>query len=66
MSLKYIREVYKVPAEVGVHVIANGQKGVIVGSIRQYLRIRIDGQTDILSFHPTWEMEYLENTECQH
>jgi hypothetical protein len=64
-SMEYIRETYRVPAKVGMHVIANGQKGVIVGARRQYLLIRIDGRTDILSFHPTWEMKYLENNECQ-
>ena len=57
--MKYIRDTYKVPAKVGMRVIANGQEGVIAGARRQYLLIRIDGKTDVLSFHPTWEMKYL-------
>lgn len=61
MSMKWIRDHYKVPAKRGMKVIAQGQRGTIVGSKNEYLRIRIEGEKNILSFHPTWEMEYPSN-----
>ena len=63
MSMKYIREHYNVPAKRGMKVNAQGHNGVIVGSRGPYLRIRIEGEKNVLSFHPTWEMEYLSNGE---
>jgi hypothetical protein len=59
MSLEYIREVYNVPARRGMKVIAHGRNGIIVGAKGPHLRIKIQGEKNILSFHPTWEMEYL-------
>lgn len=59
MSFEYIRETYNVPAKRGMKVIAQGRRGTIVGVKGPYLRIRIEGETNILSFHPTWEMVYL-------
>lgn len=58
MSLKYIREHYKVPAKRGLKVIAQGQNGIIVAARGTYLRIRIQGEKNILSFHPTWKIKY--------
>jgi hypothetical protein len=63
MSLEYIREVYNVPARRGMKVIAHGQNGIIVGAKGPHLRIRIEGEKNILSFHPTSEMEYLSEGE---
>ena len=59
-NMDYIRKKYKVPAKRGMKVIAQGHNGTIVGARNGYLRIRIEGEKNILSFHPTWEMEYLE------
>jgi hypothetical protein len=59
MSFEYIGETYNVPAKRGMKVIAQGRRGTIVGVKGPYLRIRIEGEKNILSFHPTWEMEYL-------
>jgi hypothetical protein len=44
-------------------VLAQEHKGIIVGSRGPYLRIRIEGEKNVLSFHPTWEMEYLKGEE---
>ena len=60
MSMRYIRDHYGVPAKRGMEVVAQGRKGRIVGSRGSYLRIKVDGEKNILSFHPTWEMEYPE------
>jgi len=65
MSMKYIRDTYKVPAKRGARVRytpANkrvGFEGVIVGSSGRLLRIRLDGEEQVKSYHPTWRMEYL-------
>jgi hypothetical protein len=61
MSMEYIRETYNVPAKKGMNVIAQGRNGVIVGSKGGYLRIKIEGEKNILSFHPVWEMKYVIN-----
>ena len=59
MGMKWIREHYNVPAKRGMGVIAQGRKGMIVGSKGEYLRVRIEGEKNIISFHPEWEMEYI-------
>jgi hypothetical protein len=56
--MEYIRDYYNVPAKRGMEVVAQGRNGRIVGSRGEYLRIKVDGEKNILSFHPTWEMEY--------
>lgn len=58
MSMKWIRDRYKVPAKRGMNVIAQGDRGTIVGSRNGYLRIQIDGQKKIFSFHPTDDIKY--------
>ena len=60
MSMAYIRDHYDVPAKRGMEVVAQGRNGRIVGSRGAYLRIKVDGEKNILSFHPTWKMEYPE------
>ena len=59
--MKYIRDYYNVPAKRGMCVVAEGRKGIIVGSNGHYLCIKIEGEKRTLSFHPTWRMEYFLN-----
>lgn len=59
MSMKWIRKHYNVPAKRGMEVIAERRHGVIVGSKGEYLRVRIDGEKNIMSFHPEHEMKYI-------
>jgi hypothetical protein len=59
-DMEYIREQYNVPAKQGMEVVAQGRDGMIVGARGGYLRINIEGEKNVLSFHPTWEMEYPE------
>ena len=59
MSMKWIREHYNVPAKRGMEVVAQRRHGIIVGSKGEYLRIRIDGEKNIMSFHPTHEMKFI-------
>jgi len=65
--MKYIRQHYKVPAKRGGHVqltpdFNDGpiQEGVIVGSRGPYLRVRINGQKEIGTYHPRWNIKYLD------
>jgi hypothetical protein len=58
--MEYIRKCYGVPAKRGGHVIYSGSRyGVIVGSKGKYLRIRLDGETRIKSYHPTYLLTYI-------
>ena len=59
-DMKYIREQYGVPAKIGMKVVAQGRDGTIVGARCEYIRVKIDGEKNVLLFHPTWEMEYIE------
>lgn len=59
-DMEYIRKKYKIPVKRGMKVIAQGRNGIIVGAKNGYLRIRIESKKNISSFHPTWEIEYLE------
>ena len=56
-TMVYIRKHYNVPAKCGMNVIANGKKGVIIGSRGAYLRIKLENEF-IGLFHPTWNIEY--------
>lgn len=61
MSLEYIREHYKVPAKLDMTVIAQGQRGTIVGSKGSYLEIKMEGKKNSLLFHPTDGIKYIKN-----
>lgn len=63
-SMEGIRRFYGVPAKRGgriKHTWRGERLGTIVGAERgnMYLRIRLDGDKHIDSYHPTWEIEYL-------
>ena len=60
MSMEYICKTYGVPAKQGGRILYRGKEhGVIVGSEGHYLRVKMDNERVILSYHPTWEMRYL-------
>ena len=66
MSMQYIRDAYSVPAKRGGHIkiTPDGNRGItfdgiIVGSKGAYLRVRVEGQRRLLTYHPTWNIEYL-------
>ena len=58
-AFDYVRERYKVPARVGALVLYKGRPGVIVGARGCYIRVRLDGETYVGNYHPTWEMVYV-------
>lgn len=60
MSLEYIRDYYKVPAQVGRRVSFEGREGVITGAKNQYIMIHFDGDKKPRGpFHPTCGITYL-------
>lgn len=58
--MEYIRDTYGVPARLGGRVKYKGKPGTILGTRRQYLLIQLDGEEAKKPYHPTWEMEYLD------
>lgn len=60
MSAQYVRDYYRVPAKRGMRIKACGKPGTIVGFDGQYLRVRLDGQKRVSTWHPTWEIDYPE------
>jgi len=61
MSIEYIRKTYNVPAKIGGRIEYKSRPGTIVGACSGYLKIILDGETEINSYHPTWEMEYYQD-----
>lgn len=62
MAIADIRRTRGVPAKVGMRVLYRYESryGVIVGARGGYLRIRLDGDRHAGSYHPTWELDYLD------
>jgi hypothetical protein len=56
----YVRHHYRVPAEIGRRVIANGEPGVILTDRGHYIGVVLDSDPKkrIRNYHPTWEMQY--------
>lgn len=60
MGLRYIRDTYGVPAKRGARVKYSGLVyGTITSVCGARIRIRLDGDTFSLPFHPTYSLEYL-------
>lgn len=60
MSIGYIKKTYGVPAKRGGRIrFQKNKTGVITGTDGQYLRVRFDGEKNIKTLHPVWEVEYL-------
>lgn len=71
--MEYIRKTYRVPAKRGARIEYDGdslakfikgflykpKRGTIVAARGGYIRVRFDNETQIVSLHPTWEVEYL-------
>jgi hypothetical protein len=64
VSMAYIRRHYGVPAKRGARIeyaaFEQPKPGTIVGSKGAHLRIRLDGQKRIRTYHPTFLIKYLE------
>ena len=56
--LKFIREFYKVPAELGRRVSCLGRDGTIVGAKGSLIQVEMDYDGGIDLYHPQWKIEY--------
>lgn len=60
MTAAYVRAYYRVPAERGGRVEAEGKPGRITSFAGAHIRIRLDGEKHSRPWHPTWHMKYLD------
>lgn len=62
MSMAWIRKNYGAPAKVGGRIEYTGndkaEHGTITGTRNGRLRIRLDGVSHSILFHPTWKLRY--------
>lgn len=63
MDFEYIKNYYKVPAEMFREVNVNGRKGVITEDKGNYIGVVFydDKKMNCLPCHPTYQVEYLES-----
>ncbi len=61
-EFQYIKDRYKVPAEMNREVIVDGKKGVIAKDMGNYIGVHFYDNltTRPLPCHPDWEVTYLE------
>lgn len=68
MSMEHLRDQYDVPAKRGGRIRYTGNPdgkpvdGTITGTDGPHLRARLDGNKHTYCFHPTWKLEYLEES----
>lgn len=61
MEFEYIKNRYKVPAEINREVIVDGKKGVITKDMGNYIGVNFYENPKItFPCHPTWEVVYLD------
>jgi hypothetical protein len=68
IDFQYIKNQYKVPAEMYREVIVDGKRGVITKDMGNYIGVTFyDNITsEPLPCHPTWEVQYLETFNKNH
>lgn len=59
-ACKYVRDYYGVPAELGRRVIVDGQPGIIIKDMGEYIGVNLDDDKPgvVSPCHPTWRVEY--------
>lgn len=60
MSCEYVRQYYKVPAEIGRRITHRGRAGIIVADRGHYIGVNFDDQKPsyVSNVHPTSEVIY--------
>jgi hypothetical protein len=62
----YVNSTYHIPAKTGGRVRYTGDKepqmGTIVKSYGNYLGIRLDGEKTVGRYHPTWALDYFDES----
>ena len=64
MAIADIRRHRGVPAKIGMRVFSrhSHRYGTIVWSTSGYLKIRLDGDRHACCYHPTWKLDYLDQS----
>lgn len=59
-NCKYVRDTYRVPAEIGRRVIIDGRPGIIAEDRGHYIGVNFDDVKPgvVANAHPTWRIEY--------
>lgn len=62
MAFEYVKDHYKVPAEMGRRVRVDGCLGTIIADRGHYIGVNFDSAKPghIDNCHPTWNVEYLD------
>ena len=62
MNCKYVRDYYKVPAQIGRRVRIGGNEGIIAEDRGHYIGVNLDKDKPgvIRNYHPTDGVEYLD------
>ena len=62
MEFEYIKNYYKVPAEMFREVIVDGKRGVITEDKGHYIGVTFYDSKNLMPLpcHPTWKVEYLD------
>jgi hypothetical protein len=68
--MEWIRKAYNVPAMRGGRIeytaVKPPRRGKITGAQGGRLRIRLDGESRSSTYHPTWEIRYLDSKGGDH
>jgi hypothetical protein len=61
MSCEYVRQYYKVPAEIGRRVSVYGKSGIITADRGHYIGVTLDSEKPnrVSNYHPTDQVVYL-------
>lgn len=62
MSAAYVRRYYGVPAKRGGRIRFQGEPGRIASFDGQYLRARLGDERHSVKLHPTWRVQYLDDS----
>lgn len=65
MSMSYIRRYYNVPAKRGKRIKYKDKSGRITGAAGPHLRVLLDGEKKSKICHPTWQIEYVQESKTQ-
>lgn len=61
MTIEYIRNFFKVDAQIGMQVDIDGKKGVITAGSGKFIHVLFEGKEKPERCHPKWKITYFNN-----
>lgn len=60
MTCQYVKDYYRVPADIGRRVVVDGKAGIIVENRGNHIGVNFDSDKPchVTPCHPTWRVEY--------